>query len=136
MERVPEAGLQLMQALEPLRRHPCVGDLRGMGLLVGIEWVRDAATREPWPPEVRFANRAYDAALGVPLRRDANLGHNMKVDGVLTYPVQGCMDGLRSDITLLAPPYIISLPEMEEIVNALEAAILRVTGELQRESIS
>jgi adenosylmethionine-8-amino-7-oxononanoate aminotransferase len=130
MERVPEAGAQMLQALEPLRRHACVGDIRGMGLLLGIEWVRDAATREPWPAEVRFADRIYDAALG------ASLPDALSSNGVLTYPVQGCVDGMRGDITLLAPPYIINSAEIAELVAALETAVVRVTGELRQEGIA
>jgi adenosylmethionine-8-amino-7-oxononanoate aminotransferase len=130
MERVPEAGAQMMQALEPLHRHACVGDIRGMGLLVGIEWVRNAVTREPWPAEIRFADRINDAALGA-----ASPGV-VSNNGVITHPVQGCVDGLRGDITLLAPPYIISSAEIAELVAALEAAVVCVTGELRQEKIA
>jgi adenosylmethionine-8-amino-7-oxononanoate aminotransferase len=139
MERVPQAGSQMLHALEPLRRHACVGDIRGMGLLVGIEWVRDAATREPWPAEARFADRIYAAALRA--HRDNAPNYNPPdngngVDGVITYPVQGCVDGTLGDITLLAPPYIITSAEISEIASALAAAIVRVIAELRREGIA
>jgi hypothetical protein len=131
MERVPQAGAQLLQTLEPLRRHACVGDIRGMGLLAGIEWVRNAATREPWPAEIGFSNRIYDAALASPTHDDVT-----PINGVITYPVQGCVDGTVGDITLLAPPYIITSAEISEIASALDAAIVRVTAELRREGIA
>lgn len=126
VEGVSEVGAQLLAALEPLRGFACVGDIRSMGLLIGIEWVQDAATREPWPSEVHFADRIYDAALQ----------SNGLADGVITYPVQGCVDGLRGDITLLAPPYIISSGEIAELVAGLEAAAICVTDELGGENIA
>ncbi len=109
-ERVAPAGAQLLQALASLKRLPVVGDIRGRGLLVGVELVKDAATREPFPPELKLAERIYRAALE---------------EGVLTYPIQGCVDGERGDHILLAPPYIVSGQEIVEIAGALEKAIAR-----------
>jgi adenosylmethionine-8-amino-7-oxononanoate aminotransferase len=130
VERVADTGAELMQALEPLRRHPGVGDIRGMGLLTGIEWVRDAGTREPWPAEVRFADRIYEAALETWPRGAADM------NGVVTYPIQGCVDGWRGDITLLAPPYIINSTEIGELTAALHAAVVRVTAELRKQGVA
>ena len=59
-----------------------VGDVRGMGLLCGIEFVRDAKTREPFPADARIAQRIQEDALEA---------------GVMTYPIQGCVDGTRGD---------------------------------------
>lgn len=72
---VESKGAQLRAALAPLREFPIVGDIRGIGLLLGIEFVRDAKTREPFDSAMNISSRVYDAAL----RR-----------GVLTYPIQGC----------------------------------------------
>lgn len=72
---VESKGAELMRALAPLRESPIVGDIRGMGLLLGIEFVANRATREPFDSALNIASRVYDAAL----RR-----------GVLTYPIQGC----------------------------------------------
>ncbi len=112
-ERVAGAARELFQALEPLKRHPQVGDIRGLGLLVGLEFVRDAATREPFPQEANFAERIRQAAFD---------------EGVTTYPIQGCVDGERGDHILLAPPFIISSDEIREIGRALDRAITRVTS--------
>jgi adenosylmethionine-8-amino-7-oxononanoate aminotransferase len=109
-ERVAAAGEQLLQALASLKRLPVVGDIRGRGLLVGVELVKDAATREVFPPELKLADRIYRAALE---------------EGVVTYPIQGCVDGERGDHILLAPPYIVSAGEIALIAHALEKAIAR-----------
>lgn len=107
-ERVVPKGEELRSALAPLRESPMVGDIRGIGLLLGIEFVKDARTREPFPSSANIASRVYDAAL----RR-----------GILTYPIQGCADGDRGDHILLAPPFIISSEEIHLLANALHDAI-------------
>ncbi|MGA7626556.1 MAG: aspartate aminotransferase family protein [Candidatus Acidiferrales bacterium] len=111
--RVNSAGRELHHALEPLRKFSIVGDIRGIGLLFGIEFVRDAKTREPFPPEARMATRIHDDAF------DA---------GVVTYPIQGCVDGVRGDHVLLAPPFTITSQLIQTLADGLEQAI----GDLER----
>jgi adenosylmethionine-8-amino-7-oxononanoate aminotransferase len=114
IERVPQAGAELMQALEPLRASPVVGDVRGCGLLVGVEFVRDQKTREPFGAEKNVAARVQQAAWEA---------------GVATYPIRGCVDGERGDHVLLAPPYIVSTEDIAEIARALTAAAERIARE-------
>lgn len=101
-------GEELRRALGPLRQSPMVGDIRGLGLLLGIEFVKEARTREPFPSGAGIASRVYHAAL----RR-----------GVLTYPIQGCADGHRGDHILLAPPFVISSEEIRFLAEVLGEAI-------------
>jgi adenosylmethionine-8-amino-7-oxononanoate aminotransferase len=110
-ERVCPAGKNLCEALAPLQTHPHVGDIRGLGLLLGVEFVKDKARREPFPRADNIAERVRQAALG---------------EGVLTYPTQGCVDGQRGDHILLAPPFTISSQECAEIARALQAALAKV----------
>ncbi|HMF91244.1 MAG TPA: aspartate aminotransferase family protein [Candidatus Angelobacter sp.] len=105
--RVLAAGRELFAALEPLRSHPHVGDVRGLGLLAGIEFVKDRTTGEPFPREKNIAGRMYQAAMK---------------HGVLAYPSQGCVDGERGDHLLLAPPFIVTRQECETIARAIAAA--------------
>ena len=114
--RVAPAGEELRATLEPLKQSPIVGDIRGLGLLLGIEFVRDARTREPFPAHVGLASRIYDAALA---------------RGVLTYPIQGCADGTRGDHILLAPPFIISADEIQFLAQSLHAAVDDVSKQLK-----
>jgi adenosylmethionine-8-amino-7-oxononanoate aminotransferase len=107
-DRVAPAANQLRQALAPLRAHPYVGEIRGLGLLVGIEFVRDKGTRQPFPKEAGIAEKIRQAALG---------------KNVLTYPSQGCVDGLRGDHILLAPPFIVVEEEVRTIADALTVAV-------------
>jgi adenosylmethionine-8-amino-7-oxononanoate aminotransferase len=111
-ERVESAGRELRAALEPLAQLSVVGDIRGMGLLQGIEIVRDRATREPFPPEAHISNRIAEDAME---------------SGVITYPMQGSVDGRRGDHILLAPPFTISSQQIQMIACALSKAL----GELE-----
>ena len=109
--RVTPAGEELMATLAPLRQHRIVGDIRGKGLLLGIELVQDASTKAPFPASTNVADRFFDAAFA---------------EGVATYPIRGCADGERGDHTLLAPPFTISSAEMRELAAALRRAVARV----------
>lgn len=109
--RVPAAGHELFAALEPLKAHRHVGDIRGLGLLAGVEFVKDKATRAPFPREENIAGRIFQAAME---------------QGVLTYPTQGCVDGVNGDHILLAPPFIITAEECHITAWAIEVAMENV----------
>jgi adenosylmethionine-8-amino-7-oxononanoate aminotransferase len=110
-ERVNAAGQNMRGALSPLQAHANVGEIRGAGLLLGVEFVKDKASREPFPREKNIAEKIRQACLE---------------DGVLTYPTQGCVDGLRGEHILLAPPFTISAEESALIGRALQSAVAKV----------
>jgi len=110
-DRVVPAGKNLRDALSLLQSHPNVDDVRGLGLLLGVEFVKDKATREPFPKEQNIAERVRQACLA---------------ESVLTYPTQGCVDGLRGDHILLAPPFTVSPEESALIARALQSALAKV----------
>jgi len=110
-DRVVPAGKNLRDALSLLQSHPNVGEIRGLGLLLGVEVVKDKATREPFPKEQNIAERVRQACLE---------------ESVLTYPTQGCVDGLRGDHILLAPPFTVSPEESALIARALQSALAKV----------
>jgi adenosylmethionine-8-amino-7-oxononanoate aminotransferase len=110
-EQVNPAGKNLREALSPLLTHPHVGDIRGLGLLLGVEFLKDKPSREPFPKSDNIAERIRQAALA---------------EGVLTYPTQGCVDGQRGDHVLLAPPFTISPEESALIALALQSALTKV----------
>jgi adenosylmethionine-8-amino-7-oxononanoate aminotransferase len=107
--RVRQQGARLRELLcERLGGHPHVGDIRGRGLLMGLELVADRATRRPFAPERRLHAHVKAAAMA---------------RGLMCYPNAGTIDGTRGDHVLLAPPYIVSDAELELIVERLAAAI-------------
>jgi adenosylmethionine-8-amino-7-oxononanoate aminotransferase len=88
-----------------------VGQVRGLGLLQGVEFVKNKSTREPFPKEAGIAEKIRQAALE---------------KNVLTYPSQGSVDGTRGDHVLLAPPFIITPQECQLIGDALQFAFSKV----------
>jgi adenosylmethionine-8-amino-7-oxononanoate aminotransferase len=105
VERAAEVGARLRRRLQPLASHPHVAEIRGRGLLLGIELVRDRETLEPFPSEARVTGRVVGAGLR---------------EGVFFYP-GGC-DPAR-DVIVLGPPFIIGDEEIERIGKALESSI-------------
>ncbi len=102
----------LREGLESVRDVRTVGDVRGIGLLWGVEFVADKATKRPFASEVNFAGRVAQAAV----KR-----------GLLVYPMQGCVDGIAGDHLLIAPPAVITAEQIEwavtELRNAIEEAV-------------
>jgi adenosylmethionine-8-amino-7-oxononanoate aminotransferase len=107
-ERVEPVGSELRAALEALRQYSVVGDVRGKGLLLAVEIVRDTKTREPFPADAHMAARIQEDALEA---------------GVMTYPMQGCVDGTRGDHILIAPPYTITSAMIQMLATGLGRAI-------------
>jgi adenosylmethionine-8-amino-7-oxononanoate aminotransferase len=98
----------LRQALERLRDAKAVGDVRGIGLLWGVEFVADKTTKRPFTPELNFAGRVAQAAVN---------------RGLLVYPMQGCVDGVLGDHVLIAPPAGITAEQIDWAVKQLREAI-------------
>jgi adenosylmethionine-8-amino-7-oxononanoate aminotransferase len=107
--RVRQQGARLRELLvERLGGHPHVGDIRGRGLLQGLELVADRASKRPFAPERRLHARIKSEAM---------------LRGLMCYPNGGTIDGTRGDHVLLAPPYIVTNSELELIVERLAAAL-------------
>jgi adenosylmethionine-8-amino-7-oxononanoate aminotransferase len=102
-------------ALADLRELPNVGEVRGIGLLRGVEFVSEQSSKRPYDPAINFAGRVANAA-----------AHR----GVLVYPVQGCVDGYAGDHILLAPPAIINYEQIRFVVSQLRLAILEAATSL------
>jgi len=99
---------KLSRSLDSLRSLRAVGDVRGIGLLWGLEFVSDKASKLPFSPELNFAGRVGKAAAD---------------RGLLVYPVPGCVDGVAGDHLLLAPPAIITEEQIAWAVQQLGAAV-------------
>ncbi|MFJ3463372.1 aspartate aminotransferase family protein [Achromobacter spanius] len=118
LERVRVQGAGLAQRLQAaLGEHPHVGDIRGRGLFMGVELVQDRATKQPFDPELTLHAR---------IKREA------MARGLMVYPMGGTLDGRLGDHVLLAPPFIISDDELdqltERLAGAIDAAIAQTRG--------
>ena len=107
-ERQGSMATTLRSALEGLRDAKAVGDVRGIGLLWGVEFVADKASKRTFAPELNFAGRVAQAAV----KR-----------GMLVYPMQGCVDGASGDHVLIAPPAVITAEQIDWAVKRLREAI-------------
>ncbi len=114
VDQVKQTGEYLHSALGlEFGQHPYVGDIRGRGLFMGIEFVVDRRTKEPFDPNLNMAGKLKAAAMS---------------EGLICYPMQGTIDGSRGDHVLLAPAYIITKAQVDELVEKLARAIERVFG--------
>lgn len=109
LENVMAQGHTIQKALhEQIGEHPNVGDIRGRGLFIGVEFVADRGTKEPFNPDVKTHNRVQKHAFE---------------GGLLCYGMGGTIDGRNGDHVLLAPPYNISPSQVDELVGKFTAAV-------------
>ncbi|QHJ00865.1 aspartate aminotransferase family protein [Xylophilus rhododendri] len=118
LAQVRTRGEQLRGALlRRLGEHPCVGDIRGRGLFMGVELVKDRDSKAP-----------FDAADKV----NQKIKQQAMANGLLVYPMGGTIDGRRGDHVLLAPPFIVSEADIEDIADRLGSAIELCLGRAAR----
>ncbi|WP_211462791.1 aspartate aminotransferase family protein [Collimonas silvisoli] len=114
LSNVRARGEQLRARLrQALADHPHVGDIRGRGLFVGVELVAERASKAPIDPARRTHSRVKSEAMS---------------NGLLVYPMGGTIDGRQGDHILLAPPFICTAADIDEIVNRLLPAINAATA--------
>ena len=107
--RVQTQGNRLMQALNSqFSEHPHIGDVRGRGLFLGMEFVQDRETKAAFDPSLGVARQFKKATFEA---------------GLICYPMGGTIDGKQGDHVLLAPPFIIDDNHIDEIVNKLDSAL-------------
>jgi len=108
-------GSILKSGLEDLaEHHPIIGQVRGKGLLLAIELVRDRDTREPFPADLDMclllADEAYD-------------------EGLIVYP-RRLINGLLGDHIMIAPPLIVNEDEVSKILKRLDRALSQTMDKL------
>jgi len=109
LAQVRQRGDELVDRLtERFGNHPHVGDIRGRGLFQGIELVADRTAKQPFDPALKLHAKIKAAAMR---------------EGLICYPGGGTADGERGDHILLAPPFIISPDELDELVEKLGNAV-------------
>lgn len=93
---------------ERLAPHPHLGEIRGRGLMVGVELVADRETRTPFPRAAKVTERVVRAA------RDR---------GVLVYSGTGNANGVDGDTILLGPPFVVTDDELTRIADVVGEAV-------------
>ena len=108
LRRVRDAGKRLVEGLRGrLGNSPHIGEIRGEGLFIAIEFVADAVTKAPFPHTSRLNARIKQEAWD---------------RGLLVYAMGGAVDGQSGDHVLLAPPFIVSDEEIDRIVELFAEA--------------
>lgn len=105
----------LAQLQEKLLPFSFVGDVRGKGLLLGVELVKDKATKEPYPASFGLAGKATEALIE---------------EGVIVYPGTGNADGINGDQFLVCPPLIITKDQADELVEKVVRAFEKLAGSI------
>jgi len=106
-------GKYLLQGLGSLRDLPSVGDVRGLGLMAGVELVADKASKRPFPRDRKVAEGAQAAAMA---------------RGLVVYYGTGLANGIDGDAVLIGPPFIVNEGQVDEIVTLLREAVAEATA--------
>lgn len=116
LSRCQQRGSYLHKQLEKLQqKHPIIGEVRGKGLLLGLELVADRETGALFPPGRGISERLNTIALE---------------KGAVFYPGSGAIDGHRGEHLLIGPPLTISEREIDELIIILDQSLTQLETEL------
>ncbi|KYO68621.1 aspartate aminotransferase family protein [Thermovenabulum gondwanense] len=109
IEKCEKSGDLILNKLEILKeKYPFIGDVRGKGLMMGIEFVKNKRTKETFDPSLGLTERIVDKALE---------------EGLMLYGAALCADGTKGDAVMVAPPLTVTEIEINEIIKILEKVI-------------
>jgi len=119
VERAARLGPRLLSQLSALMEvgdgAALVGDVRGIGLLAGVELVADRATKRPFDRGLKVVERLVDAALA---------------RGLIVWPNTGHADGTNGDLVLVAPPLMVGEPQIDELALLLRESLADVARDI------
>ena len=116
-----EQGMYFLERLSELLEHPIVGDVRGRGLMLGFELVKDKQSKESFPPEQRVSQLIEEAAFQ---------------RGLVIYSCSGSVGGAKGDMILIAPPLTITRSQIDDIMAILDESVAAVEKELGMKGIT
>ncbi len=119
IERAAKTGALLHKRLASLLSLPGVGDVRGLGMLCGIEFVADKQTKRPFPRSLRLAETFTAQALAA---------------GLVVWPNVGHADGESGDLVMVAPPFTITDEEIGLIASLFEQALEKTLAALSQKT--
>ncbi|KAK6544051.1 hypothetical protein TWF694_000764 [Orbilia ellipsospora] len=125
LENVKKMGELFFRSMrQRLKDSPYVGDIRGRGLFLGVEFVRDRKTKEPLPPTSRFGGRLLEYAW-----------EKERVSMLLGMGTVHKDGKVAGDTALLLPMYIITEVEVQEIVEKFARSVVAVTEVVMKELV-
>ena len=109
LDNVVARGKAIREGLsEALADHDHVGDIRGRGLFIGVEFVADRSSKAPFDAAQKIHKLVQKTAMQ---------------NGVLCYGMGGTIDGRRGDHILIAPPYNMNDAEQAEVIERISTAV-------------
>ncbi|MEH7388444.1 aspartate aminotransferase family protein [Bacillus sp. JJ1521] len=121
VEKSEKQGKYLITKLLELQKvHPIIGDVRGKGLMCGIEFVSDMITKFPF-------KREFDLTSLVVSQGQKN--------GLLLYPASAGIEGIGGDAILVAPPLTITREQIDELIELLDQTLKDLEAELRNKGI-
>ncbi|UII54491.1 aspartate aminotransferase family protein [Cytobacillus spongiae] len=106
IEDVPAKSAYLVEKLEELRNDfSFIGDIRGKGLMIGMEFVQNLQDKQPFPRNMLVTSNIVEMA---------------QKEGLLLYPAGAGIDGIHGDAILIAPPLTITEQELDELLLLLK----------------
>lgn len=116
VDQVEEKGTYLMNELRKLQLHfPIIGDIRGKGLLIGVEFVEDQQTKHPFDRHIKVTETFISLA---------------QRNGLLLYPAAAGLDGKNGDAIILSPPLTITKTEIDEIIILLKKSLTQLIEQI------
>ena len=109
VEKVAEKGHLLKLELNKIKDNShIIGSIRGIGLMLGVEFVADKETKTPFPSEEKIAEKITKACFDF---------------GLIVYPGGGNVKGIFGDTVLIAPPFIITSEQIQELAKKFKQAV-------------
>ncbi|WP_407406364.1 aspartate aminotransferase family protein [Peribacillus sp.] len=109
VEHSAKRGKELFNGLKKLaKKYSFIGDLRGRGLLIGMEFVQDKETKEPFPKTLDVTAEIIKAGMN---------------NGIILYPASAGLDGINGAAIIISPPLIITKEESAELLRRLDSTL-------------
>ena len=109
LENVKRQGENLIEALKSkYKEHPNVGDIRGRGLFIGVEFVEERTDKTPFSPDIALHSYLKKAAMEA---------------GLMIYPGAGTIDGRYGHHALIAPSFIFEDRHVDEFIEKFDLAL-------------
>lgn len=113
IESIPEKSAYLIDSLQKLQQtYHFIGDIRGRGLLIGIEFVKNQQTKEPFAHQLHFTQNFVEIAQN---------------NGLIVYPAGLGIDGVNGDAIIIAPPFTITKKEIDELIRLLSLTLEQIS---------
>lgn len=112
LDNVQKMSAKMMSELKnAFGNHQFIGDIRGRGLFIGLELVKDKTSKAAFDPAEKI---------------NAKIKSKAQENGLCIYAMGGTIDGKTGDHLMFAPPFIITEAHIDEMVTKLDKSLKEV----------